>query len=255
METDPAGVFDPAQDGIDFWESLEAMRVQVNNAVASGPTNSFGEVSVLADNGANASVRTNRGGIVVRPTDFNPERIILDDIFLDDPDVNTGDHFSGPIVGIMDYAFNNPKLNITVAVTSVADGVTRETTTAPGPNQLAIATINVENLDPGDPADKIAGLASIIVNNMQAPDLMSVEEVQDNNGATNDGTVDASASYAALINAIVAAGGPTYTFRQINPVNNLTAASRAATSESASCSVPTVVWPSWTVPAAMRQPR
>lgn len=220
VETDPNRVFDPAQDGIDFWESLEGMRVQVNNAVASGPTNSFGEVSVLADNGVNASVRTNRGGIVVRPTDFNPERIILDDLFVATPLVNTGDHFSGPIVGIMDYAFNNPKLNLTSAVTRVADGVVRETTTAPGANELAVATINVENLDPGDPADKIAGLASIIVNNMQAPDLMSVEEVQDNNGATNNGTVDATDSYNALINAIVAAGGPTYTFRQINPVNN-----------------------------------
>ena len=214
------GVFDPAQDGIDFYESLEGMRVQVNNAVASGPRNRFGEVSVLADNGTNASVRTNRGGIVVRPTDFNPERIILDDIFVATPAVNVGDHFSGPIVGIMDYSFNNPKLNITTAVTGIADGVAPETTTAPGANELAVATINVENLDPGDGADKIDALAEIIVNNMQSPDLMSVEEVQDNNGATNNGVVDATDSYNALINAIVAAGGPTYTFRQIDPVNN-----------------------------------
>jgi hypothetical protein len=31
-------VFDPASDGIDFYESLEAMLVQMNNAVAVGPT-------------------------------------------------------------------------------------------------------------------------------------------------------------------------------------------------------------------------
>ena len=30
------GVFDPATDGIDFWESLEGMRVQLNDAVAVG---------------------------------------------------------------------------------------------------------------------------------------------------------------------------------------------------------------------------
>ncbi|MGB9376819.1 MAG: Ig-like domain-containing protein, partial [Mycobacteriales bacterium] len=215
-----SGVFDPAQDGIDFWESLEGMRVQVNNAVASGPTTSFGEISVLADNGVNAGVRTTRGGIVIRPTDFNPERIILDDPMVATPMVNVGDHFSGPIVGIMDYSFNNPKLNVTTAVTGIGDGVTRETTAAPGPGELATATINLENLDPGDPPDKINRLAAIIVDNMQSPDLMSVEEVQDNTGPTDDGTVDASNSYAALINAISAAGGPTYQFRQINPVND-----------------------------------
>ena len=32
------GVFDPASDGIDFYESLEAMRLQVNNPIVVGPT-------------------------------------------------------------------------------------------------------------------------------------------------------------------------------------------------------------------------
>ena len=41
------GVFDPATDGIDFWESLEAMRLQLNDAQATGPRNSFGEISVV----------------------------------------------------------------------------------------------------------------------------------------------------------------------------------------------------------------
>ncbi len=36
-----SGVFDPASDGIDFYESLEGMLVQVNDAVAAGPTSDF----------------------------------------------------------------------------------------------------------------------------------------------------------------------------------------------------------------------
>ena len=56
-----SGVFDPATDGIDFYESLESMLVQVNNPVATGPRNDFGEISVIGDNGANASVRTAAG--------------------------------------------------------------------------------------------------------------------------------------------------------------------------------------------------
>ncbi|HEY3110252.1 MAG TPA: lamin tail domain-containing protein, partial [Chloroflexota bacterium] len=73
-DVETSGVFDPASDGIDFYESLEGMLVQVNNPVVVGPRNRFGELVVLADDGANAGVRTARGGIVARPADFNPER-------------------------------------------------------------------------------------------------------------------------------------------------------------------------------------
>src|SRR5262249_20442468 len=63
-------------------------------------------------------------------------------------------------------------------------------------------------------------LAGIIVGNLGAPDIISVEEIQDNSGATDDGTVDATATFQTLIAAIVAAGGPSYDFRSIDPVND-----------------------------------
>ena len=44
-------LFDPEEDGMDFYESLESMLVQVNNAVAVSPVNNFNEVVVLADFG------------------------------------------------------------------------------------------------------------------------------------------------------------------------------------------------------------
>ena len=61
-----SGTFDATSDGIDFYESMEGMRVQINNAVVVGPTNSFNEIPILADNGNDASVRTARGGILAR---------------------------------------------------------------------------------------------------------------------------------------------------------------------------------------------
>ncbi|MFZ1218681.1 MAG: lamin tail domain-containing protein, partial [Chthoniobacterales bacterium] len=215
-----SGVFDPASDGIDFYESLEAMRVQINNAVAVGPTSSFAEIPVLSDDGANASIRTTRGGIVVRATDFNPERVLLADGVFAVPTVHVGDHFSGPIVGVLDYTFGNFKLKITQFVTAVPAGLAQETTAIPTATQLAIATFNVENLDPGDPPAKFAALASLIVNNLRSPDLIAVEEIQDNNGPTNDSVVDATVTFNTLISAIQSAGGPTYVFRQINPVDD-----------------------------------
>ena len=86
------GEFDPENDGIDFYESLEGMLLQINNPVVVGPTNAYKEIAVLADMGANASLRTPRGGIVIRENHFNPERIIIDDLLLETPFVQVGDY-------------------------------------------------------------------------------------------------------------------------------------------------------------------
>ena len=57
---DPATLFDPREDGLDFHESLEGMLVRINHPVAVGPTNGFGELPVVADGGALAGPRTRR---------------------------------------------------------------------------------------------------------------------------------------------------------------------------------------------------
>ncbi|HEY1013113.1 MAG TPA: Calx-beta domain-containing protein, partial [Herpetosiphonaceae bacterium] len=218
VETSPTHVFDPAQDGIDFYETLEGMYVQVNNPVVSGPTNSFGEFWVLPDNGANATVRTARGGIVLTPGDFNPERVLIDDGVLTALQVKVNDKFGGPIQGVMDYAFNNFRIQRTNAVTVVDGGLQRESAATPTASQISVAAFNVENLDPGDTT--FPAMADMIVNRLKSPDVLALQEIQDNNGETNDSTTDASQTYAALINAIRTAGGPTYQFRDIAPVDD-----------------------------------
>jgi hypothetical protein len=223
-DVETSGTFDAMTDGIDFYESMEGMLVQVNNPVVVGPTNDFGEVFVLADDGANASVRTARGGIIIRPNDFNPERIQFDDTLTlpGTPMVhaNVGDHFTGSAVGVLDYNFGNFEILITAPLTTVPGGLARETTDDAGPQELAVGTFNVENLDPTDPPAKFADLADVIVNNLKSPDIIAVEEVQDNNGAVNDAVVDATLTYTTLIAAIQAAGGPTYDFRNIDPADD-----------------------------------
>jgi len=214
-----SGVFDPAQDGIDFYESLEAMRVQVNDALAVGPTSQFGETPVVGDASAAAGIDTVRGGVVISPGDFNPERIILDDTILPTPVLNVADGFTTAVVGVLDYSFSNFKLNVTAPLTRIDRGLEREETRAPADYEIVVGTYNVENLDPSDGA-AFARHAGLIVHNLQAPDLIAVEEIQDNDGATDSGTTDASTSWNMLIAAIQAAGGPEYEYRQIDPVNN-----------------------------------
>ena len=217
--------FDPAQDGIDFYESLEGMLVQVNNPVATSPTANFGtseEIWVLADNGANATSRTSRGGSLITANDFNPERIQIDDLNNSSvllPNVNVGAQL-GSITGVVSYDFNNYEVLVSNAPTVVQPStLQKEVTNLTGSaTQLTVATFNVENLDPSDTT--FNAIASAIVANMKSPDIINLEEIQDNNGATNNGTVDANITLQTLINAIAAAGGPTYEYRQINPVNN-----------------------------------
>jgi predicted extracellular nuclease len=225
-DVETSGVFDPAQDGIDFYESMEGMRVQINDAVVVGPRRDFGsnrEIPVLADNGANGGPRTTRGGIVIQPADFNPERMILNDALTGGPVLpaaSVNDSFPGAIVGIMDYSFGNFKVQVRSAPALVSGGLQREVAAPTGSQELAVGTFNLENLSPADPPSKFNTLASEIVHNLGAPDLIAVEEIQDNTGPVNDGVVDANVTFSMLIAAIQAQGGPTYDYRQINPVNN-----------------------------------
>jgi uncharacterized repeat protein (TIGR01451 family) len=213
--------FDPDEDGIDFYESLEGMLVGMTDAVAVGGTNQYGEIAIVSDGQAYGGVYSPRDGIVIRPGDFNPERLIIDDgLYSTEPQVKTGDMFDGPVVGVLDYSFGNFKLLNPVALPSVTSGgLVSETTTLGGQaGQLTIATFNVLNLSPADTT--FDGLANQIVNHLGAPDILALQEIQDNSGETNDGTVDASQTYSALITAIQNAGGPVYDWRDIPPVNN-----------------------------------
>lgn len=225
--------YEPAEDAIDFYESLEGMLVRVNNGAVVNETESFGEITLLPDGGAWATgIRTPRGGILARAgyRDFNPERIIIDDEILRDqivprparamPLMNVGARIVGPIVGPLDYSFANYKIQATTTPVFTQSAIVREQAGPPREDELVVATFNVENLAFVNLQTKFDDLASLIVNNLRSPDLIGIEEVQDNNGTTDDGTVDASQTWVKLIAAIQAQGGPLYDYRQIDPLNN-----------------------------------
>ncbi len=214
------GVFDPDQDGLDFYESLEGMLVQVNDAVAVGATTKYKEIAVVADDGANAGLWTPRGGIVIQADDFNPERIILDDSMRQLPFVQTGDTSPHPIVGVLDYTFGNFKLQPTVNVSFESGGLTPESPlTLREPGQLRVASYNIENLSPRD-IDRMAILADHIVNWMASPDIIGLQEVMDNDGAVSTQAISADETYQTIVNLITAAGGPEYGFVDIDPLRD-----------------------------------
>lgn len=230
------GTFDPADDGIDFYESLEGMILQVNDGSVVGPTRSFGEITLLPDEGSWATgLRTPRGGILLGGyVDANPERITVDDEILRDlaplprpaksmPDLNVGDQLTSAVVGPLDYSFSNYKIQATTTPTFTSGGNERELADAPKQREVTLATFNVENLAGTDPQAKYDHLASLIVSNLRSPDIVGIEEVQDNDGVAGGAgstVVDATTSWTRLVSAIQAAGGPTYQYRQIDPVDD-----------------------------------
>ena len=209
--------FDPASDGLDFWESLEGMWLGINQPQVTGPTSSFRELSVVP---AGAGVRTVRGGILLQKTDSNPERVLLDDVLTTIPDAKTGDKLAGVVTGVLDYSFGNFKLLPTTTPTVIDGGVKRETTKASSPVQLSVATFNVENLDPSDGDAKFDGLAQAVVHNLASPDILGLEEVQDDDGAVNSGDTTADKTLGHAGRGDREGGRAAVHLEQIDPVNN-----------------------------------
>src|SRR4029453_5463605 len=151
------------------------MLVRVRQPMAVGPTNSFNEVPVVADGGLLGFPRTPRGGGLIPPFDFNPERIILDDVLAATPKVNVGDRLND-VTAVVDYSFGNFKYLVTSDATIAHDaGLKPETTQSPGANELAIASMNVENLAGDEGQAKYDRLAHIVVDNLKAPDILAAE--------------------------------------------------------------------------------
>lgn len=214
-----SGTIQPARSALDCYESIEGMRVEVDDATVVGPSDKYGEQYVTTKPGKDA---TFRGGAELLGENRTPAgrlEVVADNGT--NPEVNVGDEFSGATVGTIDYSQYGGFLVAASSLgTVVHNDLAPTVAAAPNAKQLSIATYNVENLKPTDSAAKYHALAQGIVANLNSPDIIAVEEVQDDSGATDDGTVAADQTLDALTAAIVAAGGPQYSYREIDPVND-----------------------------------
>lgn len=210
---------EPKKYALDYYESLEGMAVQVADARVITATDPYTELWVTVKPHEND---TRRGGSLYGSYGSqNTGRLQIQSLgaTADFPTANVGDKLTGTTAGPLDYnQFGGYTLVANQLGTLKKGGLERETTHKQARGELAVATYNVENLDPADAT--FDAHAAAIVNNLQSPDIVSLEEIQDNNGATDDGTVAADQTVNKLIDAIVAAGGPKYDWRSIDPVND-----------------------------------
>ena len=223
IDNDGLTSFDPAEDGIDFYESIELMRIAVSDAKVVGPQK-YGEVVVVSGNSTKTEFNV-LGGINISANDYNPERIIVD-FDNESYDAKSGDYYTGDIIGVMGFGFGNFKLwteEVDLPEITRVKKPNLVTDIEPVEDKLNVASYNVENFstNPANtPDEKVVKIAKSFVVNMKSPDIITLVEVQDNDGETASGNTDASASYERLIAAIVAEGGPTYEWTDIAPEYN-----------------------------------
>ncbi|GGW94241.1 endonuclease/exonuclease/phosphatase family protein [Streptomyces chryseus] len=213
----------PRAYALDYYESLEGSNIRIGSSRVVGATDPYAELWVTVKPRENDN---RRGGAVYGSyTAQNTGRLQIQQLAPISqqpfPKANVGDVLSGTTEGPLDFnQFGGYTLTARTLGTVTDRGLERESTRPQRRGELAVATYNVENLDPSDPQDKFDALASAVVENLASPDILALEEIQDDNGAKNDGTVSAEETLKKFTTAIAAAGGPSYVWRTIDPVNN-----------------------------------
>ncbi|NUS44908.1 MAG: hypothetical protein HOQ24_14625 [Mycobacteriaceae bacterium] len=213
----------PDKYALDFWAAREGMRVTLADARVTGPTTPHHELYVTAKPD---QARTPRGGAIYGGYDKDPTGVLKVESLIPFADrpfplLDTGDVLSGDTTGVVAYdKFGGYTLHATELGRPLGGNLARTAARPQHPDELAVACYNVENLSAADPQQKFDALAKGIVAHLATPDIVTLEEIQDNNGAAgaDRGAVDADRTLGRFVDAIAAAGGPRYQARQINPV-------------------------------------
>lgn len=214
-------ILDPENYGLDFWQSLLGERVTIQNVTVIARPNSYDEVWVTG--GWPVTGRSSRGSLTMSDRDSNPEAIVVGSPLDGTSNPSTpriGDR-AADITGVIYYQFGfyyilpDTALELTSLVEGEASPTTLESTrTCDG---ITVGDYNVENLVPD--AAKIPDIADHVVNYLGAPDLLFVQEIQDNSGPTNDGVVSANVTLNNIVTAIADISNITYAFETIDPVD------------------------------------
>ncbi len=233
------------KDGVDFWETLEAMRVRVAKPRVVGfrggkekfddEKSGYMTILVVPEAADTPAERTAADGTFLDPLtgNYTPEvlRIVANELA---PEVttdlvfNVGDRFEQDLEGILSFQTNTfgsgeYVFYVTGSFTTPRSGVKpidqrQITRLVADEDHLTYATWNVENLS-GDKRERIKKIAEAIQTNLLCPDIVTLPEIQDNNGVKFEGGSAANETLASII-AAINCPGTAYQPINIDPVPN-----------------------------------
>ncbi|KAL2218455.1 endonuclease/exonuclease/phosphatase family protein [Thermoascus aurantiacus ATCC 26904] len=221
--SDENPVLQPSLYGMDFWESLSGELVTLVAPRAISKPNSYGDTWVIGQ--WNSTGENQRGGLTMSDRDANPEAIVIMDPLdgTKNPlDTKLGDNLED-ITGVLTQVYGfytvlpltalmvlGSRTPATPAATELVSDGTCST--------LTFGSYNVENLAPD--SAHLPKIADHIANYLKSPALVFLQEIQDDSGPTDDGVTSANKTLSTLTAAIESAGGVSYSFIDIAPLNN-----------------------------------
>ncbi|KAH6618314.1 Endonuclease/exonuclease/phosphatase-like protein [Chaetomium sp. MPI-SDFR-AT-0129] len=215
-------VLEPTKYGLDFWESLSGELVTVKSPRAIKTPNKYGDTWVVGDWAVTGE--NEHGGLTMTDKDSNPEAIIIGsplDGTKNSPDSRMGDQFED-ITGVVQQAFGFYTI---LPLTALKATTNASTTVSPVGfvsegtcKGLTVGDYNVENMAPT--SAHMPKIAAHIVDYLKTPDLLFIQEIQDDSGPTDDGVVSANKTLTALTGAIASLSNVTYAFASVEPVSD-----------------------------------
>ena len=214
--------YNPETEALDYWESLEGMLVEVTKPKVTGPQYK-GDIYVLPGDYKGQKLN-NIGGVNLRPGVQNTEvlPVTVGNKFV----AKAKDYFNENITGVVTYKNKTYKIDPNSVPKLQDGGLKREVSKIyPAEDKLTIASYNIENFSANNsghdetPEEKVDKIANSFIKEVHSPDIITLIEVQDNNGGVNDGTVDGVKSGEKLAQRIKSLGGPDYKYTEIAPVD------------------------------------
>jgi uncharacterized protein len=197
-----------------LYESLEGMRVLVQRPRVVGPSRSGHEFWVVPESSTVAT--TQRGGLSGADESANAARICVrsdEEVALD-----VGNRFDEDLQGV--FGGHGPCLQVQ-RVPAASSTLERQQLpwSAPRANELSLATLNVHNLSIATGGERFNRLARDFRNVLGLPDVVLLNEIQDDSADTDDGVVSAEQTLTGLSDAVEQQSHVRYAWAEIDPVD------------------------------------
>ncbi len=222
-----------------YLNNLEGMLVSFSRgATFTAPSNLFGDYTIVPANWP--GLRSAQGGLFVdadQPGRWLPSFRILD--YAEAPVVDVGAGLLSPVVGPLNYRSGAYQIVATKPVRVSPARAFDESPTHLVPDDLSmtVMTLNSFNLDPhieraqfvADPDldidddlgdGRFDALALSVVTLAACPDIVALQEIQDEDGAEQTVVTSARRTFECLVEAIHELGGPRYGWIDYPPQSN-----------------------------------